>query len=185
MVTNSQGPLQAPPTFLSVTSAWVSYTESHIICVATHFLLFIDLNITMHTSADRSKAITITTWVFQIIGGLILLQASVFKFIGAPETVQIFTLIGVEPWGRLLTGIAEVGAGAMLLIPRTAALGAALAVGIISGAIVSHLTVLGIAIEAIGDSGEMFGMALAVFVSSLVVLIIRRRELPILGEKLS
>lgn len=138
----------------------------------------------MHASTDRSKAITITTWIFQAIGGLILLQASVFKFIGAPETIQIFTLIGIEPWGRILIGIAEVGAGVMLLVPRMAALGAALAFGVISGAIASHLTVLGIAIEAIGDSGEMFGMALAVFVSSLIVLIIRRRELPIIGKQL-
>lgn len=138
----------------------------------------------MPASQDRSKAVTITLWIFQVIGGLILLQASVFKFIGAPETVHIFTTMGVEPWGRFLTGILEVAAGVMLLVPRTAALGAALALGVISGAILSHLTVLGIAIEAIGDSGEMFGMAIAVFVASLVVLVIRRRELPIVGEKL-
>ena len=131
-----------------------------------------------------SKKENIISWVFQVVAAVILLQTLFFKFTGAAESIYIFTTLGVEPWGRFATGIAELAAGILLLIPRTASVGAVLALGIISGAILSHLAVLGIAIEEVGDSGELFVLALVVLVSSAVVAFIRRRELLVIGEKL-
>ncbi len=130
-----------------------------------------------------SKKENIVSWVFQVVAALILLQTLFFKFTGAEESVYIFTTLGVEPWGRIATGLAELAASILLLIPRTASVGAVLALGIVSGAILSHLAVLGMAIEEVGDGGELFALAFVVLVSSTVVAFIRRRELPILGGK--
>lgn len=95
-----------------------------------------------------------------IVAALILLQTLWFKFTAAPESVYIFSQLGAEPAGRIGSGVAELIAAALLLIPRTAWIGAAIALGIMSGAIVSHLTVLGI--EVMGDGGTLFVLALAV-----------------------
>ena len=58
-------------------------------------------------------------------------------------------------------------------------IGALLALGVISGAIVSHLTVLGIAVK--GDGGLLFGLGVTVFVASASVLVIRRGQIPVVG----
>ena len=67
----------------------------------------------------------------------------VFKFSGAEESVYIFTKLGIEPFGRIGSGIVELIASILILIPRTTLLGALLALGIMTGAIFSHLTKLG------------------------------------------
>ncbi|MFX6023264.1 hypothetical protein ABTF26_19730, partial [Acinetobacter baumannii] len=82
----------------------------------------------------------------------------------APESVFIFSTLGIEPWGRIGTGIAELIASVLLLIPSTTVFGALLAMGIMGGAIVSHLAVLGI--EVRGDGGQLFAYALTVFIAS-------------------
>ncbi|HEX9642014.1 MAG TPA: DoxX family protein, partial [Candidatus Krumholzibacteria bacterium] len=86
----------------------------------------------------------IIAWIAQVVAAAILLQTLFFKFSGAPEPVHIFTTLGAEPWGRYASGVAELIAGILLLIPSRAAWGALLAAGVMAGAIVSHLTVLGI-----------------------------------------
>jgi len=105
--------------------------------------------------------------VLRLVVAAILLQTLYFKFTGAPESVHIFQTLGVEPWGRLTAGAAELVAAVLLLLPRTAVWGAVLSLGIISGAILSHLTLLGI--EIMGDGGLLFGLAVAVFVGSAVI----------------
>jgi len=112
---------------------------------------------------------------------VILLQTLFFKFTGAKESVYIFSTLGAEPWGRVGSGVMELIASVLLLWPRTAAIGAALSLGIISGAIVSHITTLGITIPAVGDHGELFALAVIVFHSSATVLLLHRRELPVIG----
>ncbi|MFX6288831.1 DoxX family protein, partial [Acinetobacter baumannii] len=82
-----------------------------------------------------------------------MLQTLFFKFTAAPESVFIFSTLGIEPWGRIGTGIAELIASVLLLIPSTTVFGALLAMGIMGGAIVSHLAVLGI--EVRGDGGQL------------------------------
>ena len=152
------------------------------------------------------------SWILQLAVAAILAQTLYFKFTAAPESVYIFTTLGVEPWGRiasalvelaavvlLLTpwgaalglepagrigsGIAEAVAVVLLLVPATAAVGALLALGVISGALASHLTRLGIEVQ--GDGGLLFGLACVVFAGSAVVLWLRRSELPVLGPRLA
>lgn len=127
-----------------------------------------------------SKAQTVVSWFLQLAVAGILLQTLFFKFTGAEESVYIFSTLGAEPWGRIGSGVVELIAAILLLVPATALLGAVLAIGVMSGAIVSHLTVLGI--EVTGDGGLLFGLALAVFVGSVIVLVIRRSQIPVLGR---
>lgn len=117
------------------------------------------------------------SWLLQVVVAAILLQTLFFKFASAEESVYIFSTLGIEPWGRYGTGIAELIASVLLLVPGLAALGALLALGVISGALVSHLLVLGIAVR--GDGGLLFALAVIVFACSVGVVLIRWRELPV------
>ena len=119
----------------------------------------------------------IMSWICQLVAAAILLQTLYFKFTGAPESVYIFTTLGLEPWGRIGSGVVELIAAIMLLIPATAGFGAVLALGVISGAIMSHLTKLGIEVQ--GDGGLLFGLAIVVFVTSLIVGWLRRETIPV------
>jgi hypothetical protein len=119
------------------------------------------------------------SWALQLIVAGILLQTLFFKFTGAAESVYIFSALGAEPWGRIGSGAVELIAALLLLYPPTIAIGALLSLGVITGAIVSHLTVLGIEVQ--GDGGLLFVLALAVFVSSAAILFLRRGDIPIIG----
>lgn len=119
------------------------------------------------------------SWVLQVLAAAILGQTLFFKFSGAPESVHIFSTLGVEPWGRFATAALELVAVILLLTPRRAALGALLALGLMAGALGSHLTVLGI--EVAGDGGTLFALALVTFGASAVVAFSRRSEIPVLG----
>jgi hypothetical protein len=121
------------------------------------------------------------SWVAQIVVAAILGQTLFFKFTAAPESVYIFTTLGLEPWGRIGSGIAELVAVVLLLVPATAAVGALVALGVIVGAIASHLGPLGIEVQ--GDGGLLFALACVVFAGSAVVVWIRRRELPVVGAR--
>lgn len=125
-------------------------------------------------------------WVAQIVVAGILAQTLFFKFTYAPETRFIFESRGGRP-AATLVGLAELVCVVLLLIPRTAALGAALALTVIGGAIMTHLTSLGIEVKnpntGEGDGGLLFGLALAVAIGSLVVLAIRWRQLPYVGRR--
>ena len=130
----------------------------------------------------HSRAFVWTSWALRLIVAVILLQTLFFKFSGAKESVYIFSTLGMEPWGRIGSGIVELIAAILLLFPATVGLGALLALGVISGAILSHLTRLGIALPAVGDHGELFALAVVVFAGSLIVLMLHRRELPWIGR---
>ena len=130
-----------------------------------------------------SKGQNVASWVLQLAAAAILVQTLYFKFTGAEESVYIFRTVGAEPWGRIGSGIVELIAAVLLLIPATSALGALLSLVVISGAIVSHLTLLGLVVQ--DDGGLLFGLAVIVFAASLGVLIIRRRELPFVGARIA
>jgi uncharacterized membrane protein YphA (DoxX/SURF4 family) len=121
-------------------------------------------------------------WICRLAAAAILLQTLFFKFTGAEESVYIFTTLGLEPWGRIGSGVAELIAAILLLIPATTTWGAILAMGIMAGAIMSHLTTLGIAVR--GDGGLLFALAVTVFLSSAIVLLLRRAEIPVVGRYL-
>ncbi len=122
------------------------------------------------------------SWFAQLVAVVILVQTLFFKFTGAPESVYIFETLGMEPWGRIGSGVVELFASLLLLIPGVAATGAVIALGVMGGAIVSHLTQLGIEVQ--GDGGLLFGLAIVVTLCSLLVIWIRRHTLPIVGSKL-
>ncbi len=114
-------------------------------------------------------------WVLRILPAIILLQTLFFKFTAAEESVYIFSALGMEPWGRIASGVMELIAALLLLYPRTTPLGALLGLGVMSGAIFFHLTKLGIAVK--GDGGLLFIYALLVFISCVILLFIYRNEL--------
>lgn len=118
---------------------------------------------------------TIGTWALRIIAALILLQTLFFKFSAAEESVYIFSALGMEPWGRIGSGVLELIASVLILYPRTTYIGAALGVGLMSGAIFFHLTKLGLVVK--NDGGQLFIYALLVFISCALLLIIHRKQI--------
>lgn len=113
-------------------------------------------------------------WVLRLVAAAILLQTLHFKFGGEPESVYIFTKVGMEPYGRIGSGVVELIASILLLIPAVTAFGALLALGTMSGAIFFHLTTLGIDVQ--GDHGQLFYMGVAVWISCLVLLIANKEQ---------
>ena len=120
------------------------------------------------------------SWLLQLFVAVVLLQTLFFKFTGAEESVYIFSTLGAEPWGRIGSGVLELIAALLLLIPATAPFGALLTLGTMTGAIVSHLFFLGIEVK--GDGGLLFGLALTAFAASAIVLFIRRFQVRFLAR---
>lgn len=123
----------------------------------------------------QPKTLKRVTWAMQLAVAVILGQTLFFKFSGAPETVYIFETLGAEPWGRIGSGLVELLAVILILSPKRAVYGALLALGVMAGAIGSHLTVLGIEVQ--GDGGGLFGMAVLVFALSAAIAGVRREEI--------
>ena len=119
----------------------------------------------------KSKA----TLVLRVVVAVILLQTLYFKFTGAPESVYIFQALGAEPAGRIISGILELIFAVLLLYRPTMIYGAIGSLGIITGAILSHFFVLGI--EVMNDGGLLFGLAVTVFVCSLLLIVLNNSEL--------
>jgi uncharacterized membrane protein YphA (DoxX/SURF4 family) len=133
----------------------------------------------------QNKTMTIITWVARLLAVVILLQTLYFKFTGAEESKYIFTALGAEPWGRIGSGIMELIASILILIPRTTAWGALLGLGIMGGAILSHLAILGIAVknsDGTSDGGLLFIYAVLVFVSCLFLVWVHRKSIPVLNK---
>ncbi|MEO8405414.1 MAG: DoxX family protein [Chitinophagaceae bacterium] len=121
------------------------------------------------------KQTKIGLWTLRIIAAVILLQTLFFKFSAAPESVYIFSTIGMEPWGRVGSGIAELIAAILILIPSTTGIGALLGLGVMSGAIFFHVIKLGLVV--MDDHGQLFIYALLVFISCLILVYSYRRQL--------
>ncbi|MGZ3724311.1 MAG: DoxX family membrane protein [Pseudobdellovibrio sp.] len=113
--------------------------------------------------------------LLRLIAAGILLQTLYFKFSGAPESVYIFQSLHAEPYGRWFAGVSELIASVLLLVPATQIFGALMAIGIMAGAILSHLFVLGIVVQ--NDGGLLFGLALVVTVCSALIVILKRKEI--------
>ena len=134
-----------------------------------------------------SRAQTVVSWLLQLAVAGILLQTLFFKFTGAEESVYIFSTVGrflniagVEPWGRIGSGVVELVASLLLIVPATASIGAFLTLGVMAGAILSHLVILGLDVK--GDGGLLLGLAVAAFVGSAIVLVLRRAQIPVVGR---
>lgn len=118
-------------------------------------------------------------WGLRIIASLILFQTLFFKFSGAPESVYIFDTLGVGAIGRIGSGIAELIVGILLLIPNWTKLGSLGAVGVMSGALASHLFILGIEVK--GDGGLLFGLAILVTAAALGNFFLTEKKLELFG----
>jgi len=139
--------------------------------------------------------ILIFSWACRIVAAVILLQTLLFKFTAAPESIYIFTKLGtfihsyvpiasvgmVEVSARIGSGIMELIAAVLLLTPLFVWAGAVLAMAATGGAILSHLTFLGIEVQ--GDKGLLFFLAIAVFVTSGIALFLHRMQIPVLGRR--
>ena len=113
--------------------------------------------------------------ISSVAAAVILLQTLFFKFTAAPESVYIFSELGVEPYGRIGTGVLELIVAGLLLVKRTSLIGGILGLGIISGAILSHLFFLGIEVQH--DGGLLFGMAVLVFILLAINVILQKEKL--------
>lgn len=123
--------------------------------------------------------------ILRIIVAVILIQTLRFKLTAHPDSVYIFEKVGLEPFGRIGIGILELIAGILLLIPRTVWAGATLTLGLIGGAIMMHLTQLGIEVMYNGepDGGQLFATACITFVLSVIILFLYKKDIPILGKR--
>ncbi|WP_231491256.1 DoxX family protein [Pedobacter sp. Leaf170] len=121
------------------------------------------------------KTKKIIFWILRLFVAVILLQTLYFKFTASAESVFIFSKLGIEHWGRIGTGIIELIASILILIPRKTIYGACLAMGTMGGAIFSHFTKLGIVVA--NDGGELFILACAVFLVSTFLVYVNRNQL--------
>lgn len=130
----------------------------------------------MDRSDNLTRAEHITSWTCRTIAAAIMIETLFFKFTGAPESIYIFSKMGMEPWWRYGQGVWELAAALLLLTPRFGWAGGILTLGALGAAIISHLTVLGISVR--GDHGLLFAMAVTTFVCGFIVTFIHRDEIP-------
>lgn len=116
----------------------------------------------------------IISWVLRLTVAIILLQTLYFKFTAHPDSVHIFSALGVEPWGRIGLGIVELITAILILTPKTKIIGMINSLGIILGAVFSHLLVLGVNVG--NDGGSLFTLAIIVLIASTLFLIIHKNE---------
>jgi putative oxidoreductase len=146
-------------------------------------------------SRTMTTSVLVLSWICRAAAAIILLQTLFFKFTAAPESVYIFTKLGifvhsylpfapvetVQVSARIGSGVMELIAAILLLTPRFVWAGAILAMAATGGAIASHLTFLGIEVQ--GDKGLLFGLAITVLVTSAIALFVHRAHIPVLGAR--
>jgi hypothetical protein len=132
---------------------------------------------------EHTKAFLWISWALRLIVAIILLQTLFFKFTAARESVYIFSTLGMEPWGRIGSGVFELIASTLLLIPGTLLPGAAMAMAATGSAILFHLTKLGVALTPVSDHGELFTLAVVVTLCAAALLLMHRQELPALVRR--
>jgi len=130
-------------------------------------------------AGEAKMTLSVFSWILRLAAAGILLQTLFFKFTAAPESVYIFTKVGLEPWGRIGSDVVELSAALLILSPGLTWLGSAIAIGVMAGAIISHLTLLGIEVQ--GHKGLLFALAV-VFVAA-INLFLHRTEIPFIGRK--
>jgi uncharacterized membrane protein YphA (DoxX/SURF4 family) len=120
------------------------------------------------------KLQVLLVWALRILAALIMLQSLYFKFTAQPESIEIFTRLGMEPWGRIGTGVLELIASVLIVFPRTTGFGALLGSGLMAGAIFFHLTKLGI---KVGGDSILFIYAVIAFICCAILLVIYRSQI--------
>ena len=118
---------------------------------------------------------SIFSWIIKLVAVVILVQTLYFKFTGAEESVFIFTKLGIEPFGRIGSGVVELIASVLILIPRTTLIGALLGLGTMFGALISHIFVLGIEVK--NDGGELFFLAVVTLLCCSILIYQRKDKI--------
>ena len=124
----------------------------------------------------------ILSWILQVIAAFILASAAYGKFVGMEPSLFVFEQLQMGPSGRLVIGLIEALAALLLLTPNVPQLGALMGFGTMMGALIAHTTVLGL--DTNGDGGMMVAMMGVVVLTTLTVMYIRRRDLPLIGRVL-
>lgn len=119
--------------------------------------------------------------ILKWIPAIILLQTLFYKFTAAPESVYIFSTLGLEPYGRIGLGVLELIVAMLIIVPRTTWLGALLGLGVMAGALFSHVTKLGIVVQ--NDGGTLFILALITFICCLLLIWLHRKQIPFIKIK--
>lgn len=124
------------------------------------------------------------SFLLKIVAAFIMLQTLFFKFSAAQQSIDLFTTIAgeYEAFMRIGTGILELIASFLLFIPKKTWLGALLTIGLMGGAMLSHLTILGIVHN--NDGGVLFAAAAVTFLSGAILLILNKKNIPFIGERL-
>ena len=124
---------------------------------------------------ETGRSLTILIWVFRLLAAGILLQTLYFKFGAHLDSVALFTQLGFEPYGRIGLGIAELITAVLILFPRTTALGSILGLGLMLGAIITHVFFIGIAFR--DDGGALFTLAVTCFLACLILCVILKNQI--------
>jgi uncharacterized membrane protein YphA (DoxX/SURF4 family) len=137
--------------------------------------MLIGKNLSINKNYNNMKN-PIFIWIVKLTAVIILVQTLFFKFTGAEESVYIFQTLGIEPFGRIGSGVVELIASILILIPRTTLLGAILGLGTMSGAIFSHIFVLGIEVKH--DGGTLFTLAVITLICCLILVYNQKNKIP-------
>lgn len=140
-------------------------TNVNPLCRFIGYFSFIGRDLHIPTMKNMKKKLH---WAARLVAAGIMLQTLYFKFTASPESVYIFTTVGMEPWGRIGVGIVELIASILLIVTPTAWVGALLGIGLMAGAIGMHFVFLGIEVQ--GDGGYLFFLAVVVLLCSAFVL---------------
>lgn len=116
---------------------------------------------------QRSTPVLVALWAAKLVAAGALGFAAYHKFAGNPGDVDLFTKLGMEPAGRYLIGALEGIAAILIIVPMSSIYGALLGLGIMTGAIIGHLTTIGL-------NGLQY--AVLVFAGCLAILYIRRHD---------
>lgn len=111
----------------------------------------------------------INTWLLQLATSIVLLITAYGKLTSQPEAVTIFQQLDFDPGGRYLIGVLELTTALLLLIPQSVIWGAVLGWGIMTGALIAHITRLGFQ-----DEGGM--MAFVVWLACTTIIFLRRKD---------
>ena len=129
---------------------------------------------TQSASGSTAKIVNVVLWLLQIGAAGMFLMVGFLKLSGNPQLVGLFEAIGLGQWFRYLTGTLEVGGAILLLIPRTSGLGALILVGVMAGAVVTHLFIVG---------GSPLMALILLVITGIVAFGRRRRTMNLLGRQ--
>jgi hypothetical protein len=130
------------------------------------------------------------TWPAALFSAGILLWYEQYKLTGNQGSVWLFTVLsdwlgihGYEKPFRLGVATAEIVGSVLIVLPWTRIPGAALCLGIMSGAIFFH-TVSPLGIDPYHDGGKLFTEACEVWLCSAFTLFAYRHEAVALAERI-